>query len=252
MGKKLYGALSLAFLLIFLISIAGLADNLLVPEDYTSIQAAVDAAEKGDSILLSSGSYEGDIVISEVKNLTIRSRDLREFTVVKGEIKIADSTNVALDGFTVTGPGYGVLVRGEVVGLTLNNLAVARNALDGLNFSGGETKYFHVNITNCKIGPNGGDGITLKGTGNDITIRGNEIVANGTYSPPMAGGAAGRKGKKPKGAKAVGVRVGISKKEAAGGAGGGAAAGVLRILIEENIINENAFAAIHSVLERFQ
>ncbi|MFB6214870.1 MAG: right-handed parallel beta-helix repeat-containing protein [Candidatus Bipolaricaulia bacterium] len=247
MSKKVLGVWGLIVVFLITLSVVGFGKNLLVPEDFSSIQAAVDAAKSGDSILLSSGNYAENVVISGKKNLTITSRDLREFTVVEGQFKIKGSTNITLSNFTVTGPGYGIAVRGESIGLTFDELAILQNALGGINFSGKGTKYYHVNITNCKISSNGGDGITLQGQGNNIIIQGNSITGNGTYTPPaqMAGGAGGVQ---PKGAKAVGVRVGLNKKDVAGGAGEfGAATDVLQILINNNTISGNAFAAIHSV-----
>ncbi|MCF7890714.1 right-handed parallel beta-helix repeat-containing protein [Candidatus Bipolaricaulota bacterium] len=244
MSKKVLGVWGLIALFLITLSVVGFGENLLVPEDFSSIQAAVDAAQEGDVVILSSGSYEEDVVISGKKDISIQSQDLREFTTVKGQITVEGSTNIALSGFTVTGPGHGVAVRGETVGLTFEDLAVLQNTGDGLNFSGENTEYNHVDIINSKISSNGGDGINLQGQGNNITIRNNEITANGTYTPA---GAAG--GVETKGAQAVGVRVGLSEEEAAGEAGG-VAGGVLNILIEENIVNDNAFAGIHTALEQ--
>lgn len=296
MNKKRAITLTLVILFLSTISLAGMAKVLAVPEDYSNIQAAIDIAEKGDTVLLSAGNYEEDITIKDKENLTIASRDLQEFTVIKGQITISDCVNITLRNFTVTGPGYGIAVRGATVGLTFDELGVLQNTLDGFNFTGKDTRYYHVKISNSRIASNGGDGITLRAFGNDINIRKNRIVDNGTFTPAGGGGAAGDV--EPKGAGAVGIRVKLTwtqSEEAAGGAGmvrpevlkkyiiqdniqinvkgegaerevsdetteqegepaGGAgeageAAGeqvVLRVIIEDNILRGNAFAATHT------
>ena len=52
-------------------------DALRVPEDYETIQAAVDAAEPGDLVLIAPGIYE-EAVDVETEDLTIRGLDRNE------------------------------------------------------------------------------------------------------------------------------------------------------------------------------
>lgn len=236
MNKKSVVTLTLVLIFLSAVSFAGMAKTLAAPDDYSSIQAAIDLAEKGDIILLSAGNYEEDLTISNKENLTIASRDLREFTVIRGQITISDSVNITLRNFTVTGPGYGVAVRGSTVGLTFDELGVLQNHLDGFNFSGDGTKYYHVKISNSRIASNGGDGITLRAFGNDINIRKNRIVDNGTYTPAGAAGGAGEA--QPKGAQAVGIRVKLAQtqSEEAAGAGGMVSPEILKkYIIQDNI-----------------
>lgn len=220
-------------LLLFTLSLPGLTANLIVPEDYSSIQAAVDLAESGDKILLSAGMHTEDVVISDKENLTLASRDLREFTIIKGQVTIENSVNITLRNITITGPGYGVAVRGATVGLTFDEMAVIKNHLDGFNFSGGETRYYHLKISNCRIASNAGDGITLGSMGNDINIRKNRILDNGTFTPGTeAAGAAG--GTEPKGGQSVGIRLKLQSPQA-GGAGAVGPEILRKYIIQDNI-----------------
>jgi hypothetical protein len=82
-----------------------------VPEDFATIQAAVDAAGNGDTILVRPGTYNGDIVISG-KSITLSSYylddpSLVEQTIIKGGspgIFVDDSApNTTIAGFHFEG-----------------------------------------------------------------------------------------------------------------------------------------------------
>ncbi|NQU06741.1 MAG: S8 family serine peptidase [Calditrichaeota bacterium] len=90
-----------------------------VPDDFETIQAAIDAAEDGDTVLVSPGTYveninfEGkDITVGSLY-LTIGLRSYADSTIISGEesdtegiIRITDTSKVVLTGFTLTN-GYG-------------------------------------------------------------------------------------------------------------------------------------------------
>ena len=80
--------------------------TLYVPDNYSTIQAAVDAASPGDTIIVSEGTYEENIEV--YKRLTIRSENGPDSTVVQADypdlpvFKVtADYVNIS--GFTVKG-----------------------------------------------------------------------------------------------------------------------------------------------------
>ena len=95
------------------------ADTIRVPQDHETIQAGIDAAKPGDTVLVTAGTYHERIRLKP--GVTVRSEGddakgklgLRraEATVIDGNIAGADGPGVAmaeestLDGFTVTGVG---------------------------------------------------------------------------------------------------------------------------------------------------
>ncbi len=70
---------------------------------YRSLQAAINAAQPGDTIFVSEGTYIGNLEIG--KNLTLISTDGSDVTSIKGNITIKgdDVTNVTIEGFTIDG-----------------------------------------------------------------------------------------------------------------------------------------------------
>jgi hypothetical protein len=85
-------------------SAAGGGRTLAVPGDYDTIQAAVDAAEPGDLVLVSPGTYE-EAVNVETDELTIRGLDRNEVILDGGfeldnGIRVTGADGVAIENMT--------------------------------------------------------------------------------------------------------------------------------------------------------
>ncbi|MDA0920629.1 MAG: right-handed parallel beta-helix repeat-containing protein [Planctomycetota bacterium] len=112
-----YSALAIA--LLAMLSSPAVAATLRVPEDHKSIQAAIDAATDGDTVLVSAGTYRERVSLKP--NVTLRSAgdDTKgelglkraEDTIIDGTGGDENSAGVSMaegskiDGFTVTGVG---------------------------------------------------------------------------------------------------------------------------------------------------
>lgn len=95
---------------------SGCAKVLRVPDRYDSIQAAIDAAEPGDTVEVAPGTYYETIVLKE--DVTVRSEGTEEehqnhiaarrtIIDVRGEQKpvVEGADRAVIDGFTLTGVG---------------------------------------------------------------------------------------------------------------------------------------------------
>ncbi|RLC63844.1 MAG: hypothetical protein DRI01_04480 [Chloroflexi bacterium] len=86
---------------------------LYVPDEYPTIQAAVDAADPGDIIIVRDETYTENINVNK-DYLTIRSENGPEKTIVQAA-NIGDSVFkiladfVTINGFTIKGGNYGIL-----------------------------------------------------------------------------------------------------------------------------------------------
>ena len=96
------------------------ADTLTVPDDYSTIQAAIDASFDGDLILVDPGDYEEAIDFLG-KNIRVESSDGASVTSISTDagsvVKFTngESETAVLDGFTIT-LGVGEAVTGYVSG----------------------------------------------------------------------------------------------------------------------------------------
>jgi parallel beta-helix repeat protein len=104
--KYIVLAITIISSLILLTPDIALAATITVPDDYPSIQAAVDSASDGDTIIVKDGSYSENLDVS--KQLTIRSENGVESTTVTAadindHVFYVTSENVVIDGFTITG-----------------------------------------------------------------------------------------------------------------------------------------------------
>ena len=84
-------------------------DVLIVPEDYSTIQAAIDTTAEGDTVLVREGTYVENIVLPTDRSITVRSTHGPESTIIDGDgngpvvtFPASVLTGVVLDGFTIT------------------------------------------------------------------------------------------------------------------------------------------------------
>jgi hypothetical protein len=77
----------------------GSYETLRVPEDFDTIQAAVDAAEPGDLVLIAPGTYEEAVDVT-TDDLTIRGLDRNE-VILDGGFELENGIRVLADGVAV-------------------------------------------------------------------------------------------------------------------------------------------------------
>ena len=107
--SKLAVFLYVVCFILIVMQAVGTATTIYVPDDYGSIQAAVDAASPGGTIIVRDGSYAENVDVDK-DHLTIRSENGAVATIVQAAISndhvfqvVADY--VTIDGFTAQGAG---------------------------------------------------------------------------------------------------------------------------------------------------
>jgi len=93
---------SIAVLMFAGLSASALADDLLVPSQYPTIQAAIDAAVDGDQIIIAAGTYR-ELLDTLGKAVTLRSLDPSSPSVVAETVLSGDlDADGSPDGTVVT------------------------------------------------------------------------------------------------------------------------------------------------------
>jgi len=166
-----------------------------VPDDYPTIQAAVDATWGGETIIVRAGTYtgEGNRNIKINKIITVKSETGPENTVIdcEGAGRGFTITNVSnlnvLDGFkiingSVTGSDYGGGIYCSSASPQVSNCIISDNSsgYGGGIYSSGGSPIFN----NCIINNNHGGGIYSSG---DSLIF-NNCVINNNSTPNQGGG----------------------------------------------------------------
>jgi len=173
--KSFLKILSLYFFLSILPTNA-FAATLGVPGTYATIQAAIDAASSGDTVLVSAGTYVENLTL-DIRNagITLKSESGADSTIIDGNINgsviaINGARNTTVDGFTITngsGIGFGSTTRGGGIFINNNNVTI-QNCIIYNNevtaFGGGIYVYNgnSITISNCAIYSNAA---TLSGGG---------------------------------------------------------------------------------------
>src|SRR5450756_2926394 len=87
------------------VSVNGAALNVGAGGQYTSITAAVNAAQSGDTITISAGTYSENVVVT--KSVTIKAASPGSTVVTASDpskdVFVVQATNVRIEGLTITG-----------------------------------------------------------------------------------------------------------------------------------------------------
>ena len=150
--------------------------TLNVPSQYSTIQAAVNAASSGDAIIIAAGTYFEGVVING-KDLFISGAGVG-VTIIDGPnggaaITLNNTTTATnISGLSIVGSFDGIKANSR---FTLSTCAVHDNTHDGiaLEDNAGGT------ITGCEIYNNGDDGIDIDHKV-DVVIEYNDIHNNGS------------------------------------------------------------------------
>lgn len=146
-----------------------------VPGDYTSIQAALNAAEAGDRIDVGPGTFVENIVWPDTPSLHLVGSGMDETTIDGGQVGITVhfpntaplGRDTEMEGFTITG-GYGdeypLFLGGgifmEYADATLHDLHITGNVSTfkggGIAVLGGDPHLHHLVITNNHASSRGG------------------------------------------------------------------------------------------------
>lgn len=202
------------------------ATTLKVPGAYATIQAAVDRAGNGDTILVAPGTYTEPQVLFDTKgNVHLVSSGGRAATTLSGDLALVNSSKIVVRGFTINGQ----------VRILCNTLTV---------------------VADCDIAGSGGSGIIIAGCPggaySDVKIEGNRVRGHSGHGveAELSGGKARIAGNEIRDNGASGVSITHSYSEVAGNAIHDNAGHGIEIVegtssMRGNTIAGNAGAGIH-------
>jgi YD repeat-containing protein len=186
-----------------------------VPADQATIQAAINAANNGDTVLVSDGTYQENINFNG-KAITLSSVNGPSTTIIDGgaidsvvTFRTGEGSNSVLNGFTIRngfsnfnkpnfGEGGGIFI-GSASPTVTNNVITKNQGCDGAGIftsSGGPLIQGNVISNNSQAGcagGNGGGGIGVLGS-SGLRIIGNTIVDNSNTDSGVGGGGIGMNG----------------------------------------------------------
>jgi parallel beta-helix repeat protein len=146
-----------------------------VPQNFLTIQQAIDASTPGGTVLVSPGTYHENITIW--KPLTIKSED-RDTTVIDqiGAFSVCHATasNVVVSGLTIRGGSIGVWVGNACQNVTLDSNTMTNND-DGIWITSSNCSL----IRNNTITNNIFMGLYIEASSN--TIVDSNTITNNTY-----------------------------------------------------------------------
>jgi len=181
-----------------------LAADLSVPQQYGTIQAAIDAAQTGDTVLVAPGTYFENLSIG--KSLSLRSTGGASDTTIDGqgvrvviEVRGSGTERVVISGFTITNGHQADTFQSGGIYLDTVIAEISDNVIrnnSGCLGSGISSTTAALTIVRNRIADNpqdptcsgaGGGGMFLNGDGAGPSLVANNIISGHT----IGGGGAG-------------------------------------------------------------
>jgi parallel beta-helix repeat protein len=154
---------------------------IVVPDDYPTIQAAINHANAGDTVFVRAGVYHENVVVN--RSITLQGEN-RNTTMIQATKKASDigavtvtSENVTFSEFTVSGGGEGVLVQNSGCNISHNYVSTGYH-FEGV-FLDGRTEPVDNNIVEDNIVVNNDDAGIAVWTSNNNHIESNTLENNG-------------------------------------------------------------------------
>jgi parallel beta-helix repeat protein len=202
--------------IVSVLQVKGEARIIVVPDDYSTIQKAIDSAKEGDTIFVKKGTYEGPkdqtlvidksiSLIGEDANSTILNLHpaytewwvLTQHFFNYSNAIVIDANDVALSNFTIIpSPGGDVSVNGDKIRITDNIIGNSRDTSFSVSGSYNVISENHVfwyihldNVTSSTINNNTCFSLRLGVNGfcSDNVISGNTIDGNKIRGPGYYG-----------------------------------------------------------------
>ncbi len=216
--KRTLGSLSIAVLLVMILSGAVFAAILNVPASYPTIQAAIDAAAWGDTVLVAPGNYLGSIKLKSGVN--VQSVGGPAVTIIQGNgswlwyrwitYTVLGADNSSISGFTISGSMYGILTVSH--SLTITGNVLTGNSTAGVSngdhygyysgsssatvknntISGSTYGIYNRNAVNSIISDNAikGNNVGIADISSSPVIANNTATGNGSYNIYNGGNSA--------------------------------------------------------------
>ena len=175
--------------------------NILVPEDYSTIQEAIDNASSGEVITVSEGIYKESIDFKG-KNITLQSSDPNDPEVVVNTVidgnnngtvvafKNGENDSAKLAGFTITG-GSGSREQYRVTSYSGSRLSFDRNYGGGILISGNSSPVIVNNFIVDNRTRNISSDVLGVGAGIAVLDSSSPEIINNTIAGNYSGGHGG-------------------------------------------------------------
>ena len=193
----------LLLLLLFVANKANAGESIKIPDDFNSINEALAAASRFDTIIVTSGTYKENLFITQPVNIVAMEQVKLIAKEDKPAVTITTTHNVKLEGLEIIGGSEGIFITNSS-GITVLRNKISGSRLCGIRVRFGSarikeneiinnkgSKACGIHVTNTMVWPpsvisnnyianNEHSGIITNMTG-DIDIRSNIIHQNGNY-----------------------------------------------------------------------
>ena len=162
------------------------ADNVRVPQDYATIQAAIDASDQPRIIDISPGIYRENLTLKSRVTLRGQSTETTILTASEGKIiAIAEAQEITIENLRIDGKNkckYGIfLIQTDLHGAPSSKILIQDNLIISMRGAGIFCDYASPTITNNHITEITGTGIEVHWKSPEISNNSITATSKGLY-----------------------------------------------------------------------